>query len=545
LATRTLAGASLAALVLLCAPRAFAQAKTISRDATVIAIDSGDLVIDLGLAKGARDGQVVELWRPMRVKHPVTGQVITDRFRIGRVTLSQVQPTLSLARADEKMLRPPATGDLVIAPDLVPPKLEPAPTPLPAPTASTPTKAQGGVASSTPPSATPSSSGAKPNEMIVWSDPDTKELSDLFVAVTGWTPEARAQAYERFITKHPKSRYARVLTEEIAALRQPGTQKEGPAPYEFSFSPFDRLRPGQPQRVAIELDKRFLGGIVHVRHKGDVAYRSLVMEPIGEHYWAATLPGDATDEPGMQYFVEGVPKDGPSIAVVGTQVEPRDVEVEPRAFSGKKPGTLGQFNVQSEYASFNQKKRDDYLFQTEGTFGWRMRDDQVRAIRSGFGVFRGRGGSLADLDAGKPPTEVGLTYGYVEAEFGITPIYGIIVRPILGLRDKGIAGGAQGFFRVGSDLKTNLLIGGEILGTVGLRGIVQLDWRTIPRVPIVLRSEVTNQPAGLAGDVGVRTIAQAGYEIVPSLTASARVSYQGRTINHAGPGAGLGVNYQW
>jgi hypothetical protein len=89
------------------------------------------------------------------------------------------------------------------------------------------------------------------------------------------------------------------------------------------------------------------------------------------------------------------------------------------------------------------------------------------------------------------------------------------------------------------------MVGGEVLGTVGLRGIVQLDWRTIPRVPIMLRSEVTNQPAGTGGDVGARAIAQVGYEIVRDLTVDARLSYQGRTINHAGPGAGLGVGYQW
>ena len=42
-----------------------------------------------------------------------------------------------------------------------------------------------------------------------------------------------------------------------------------------------------------------------------------------------------------------------------------------------------------------------------------------------------------------------------------------------------------------------------------------------------------------------RAIAQVGYEIIDDLTLSARLSYQGRTINHAGPGAGLGVSYQW
>ena len=122
---------------------------------------------------------------------------------------------------------------------------------------------------------------------------------------------------------------------------------------------------------------------------------------------------------------------------------------------------------------------------------------------------------------------------------------GLIARPILGLREEGLTGGAQAFVRIGNDLETNLLIGGEELGSVGLRGVVELQWKTIPRVPILLRSEVTNEPAGIGGDIGARAIAQVGYEVAKDLAVSVRGSYQGRTINHAGPGAGGGVSYQW
>lgn len=79
------------------------------------------------------------------------------------------------------------------------------------------------------------------------------------------------------------------------------------------------------------------------------------------------------------------------------------------------------------------------------------------------------------------------------------------------------------------------------------------------RVPITLRSEVTNQPVGVsnnvqdpltgyltsrdAGDIGVRVIGQVGYRVLPTLTLALRGSYQGRTINHAGPGGGAAVVY--
>jgi hypothetical protein len=102
---------------------------------------------------------------------------------------------------------------------------------------------------------------------------------------------------------------------------------------------------------------------------------------------------------------------------------------------------------------------------------------------------------------------------------------------------------------------------------VGLRGITQIELRSIPRFLLLFRTEVTNQPTGTrsrneielgappaptaptlaedVGDVGARAIAEVGYELWPELVISVRGSYQGRTIRHAGPGAGGGVKYRW
>jgi hypothetical protein len=141
---------------------------------------------------------------------------------------------------------------------------------------------------------------------------------------------------------------------------------------------------------------------------------------------------------------------------------------------------------------------------------------------------------------------VGLTYGYLETELAPAAIYAFVLRAIVGLGQSGVGGGVQGFMRIGNDRKTNLLLGGEVLSGVGLRGIAQLEWSATPKFPIMFRTEVTNQPVGYAGgDVGVRLIAQAGYRITDHLTAALRASYQGRTINHAGPGGGAAVEYAW
>jgi hypothetical protein len=517
--------------VALAAPVLHAATPPLSKpvEGTVVAIDSGDLVLDIGSAAGVRPGQVVELWRPMRIRHPVTGKALVDRFKIGSVRLIEVQAVLSLGKVDGAPSRAPAAGDQIVVP------AEAAAPPGPSPervTSPAPTAVQAESAARVPAPAP-----------TVPADPEAKQLSDLFGALQGTDTTVRVRAYQTFLRAHPQSRFAKVLREEIDALRK-SEQAEGAV--DLSFAPLDRLRPGVPQRFAIELDTRFVGAVVHVRRRGVPAYRSIPMESVGPRYWAATLPGDAITEPGAEYFVEGVPKAGRPVAVIGTAETPKVSTVDARPLAGKQQGTLAQLALASELASFNHARANDFVFQTEGTFGWRMKDVGVRAVRSGFGIIRGKGGTLAELDQlGQAPRDVGLTYGWVEAELATSRDFALLARPIIGLREGGVTGGAQGFFRIGNDLSTNLMIGGEVLGTVGLRGVVQLDWRTIPRVPIVVRSEVTNQPAGVGGDIGARAIAQVGYEIMRDLAVYARGSYQGRTITHSGPGAGAGVSYQW
>lgn len=492
-----------------------------STEGTVIAIDAGDLVVDLGTASGVRAGQTVELWRPMKLRHPVTGKVLVDRFRIGSVRLAEVENVLSLARGDTSTFqRPPATGDIVVVPSVPPP-------PAKEPTGPSPTTTRAAGATVT----------------FVSADPEAKALSDLFSNLEGTTPARRAAAYTAFLDAHPQSRFTKVLREEIEALSRPTAT---PAQFQSSFVPIERLKPGAAQHYAIELDTRFVGAVIHVRQRGASGYRSIPMAAVGPRYWTATLPGDAIDPKGVEYFVEGVPKAGAPVAVIGSANAPEETAVDARPTTGKQAGTLAQLSLSSEIASFNVKRANDYVFQTEGAFGWRMKDTGVRAVRSGFGVLRGKGGSLVDLDQlGVPARDVGLTYGWIETELAPSRTFSLIARPIIGLREGGATGGAQGFFRIGNDLQTNLMIGGEVLGTVGLRGVVQLEWKTIPRVPILVRSEVTNQPAGVGGDIGARAIAQVGYEVVRDLSIAIRGSYQGRTINHAGPGAGAGVSYQW
>jgi hypothetical protein len=294
------------------------------------------------------------------------------------------------------------------------------------------------------------------------------------------------------------------------------------------------------------------------------------MRAAGSGYFRGDIPAQQLRPPAVEYFIEAVGADERSVSVLGADASPLSLAVQPRPVAHAK-NLEASVTLLTDYADWNRLRGNDRVWQTEGTMGVRITDVGLRAVRSGFGVYRGRGGSVDELDNLGISRPVGLTYGYLEGEFGASSFTGLIGRVIIGLQETGVTGGAQAFVRLGNDKATNLLLGGEVLGGVGLRGITELNtslaqlipgFGALERVPIILRTEVTNQPAGQPKpidtstpgtgqisrertEVGVRGIVQVGYRIVPSCVIAVRGSYQGRSVRHSGPGAGAAVSYQW
>jgi hypothetical protein len=522
-----------------------ARAQGAATEGVVVQVENDDLVVDLGWSRGSAVGDEVEIWRPLRLHHPVTGRVITDRFLIGKLRLVQVRPNMSLAKPEGDLARPPEAGDVIVLakPATSAPSTEdlsPRHGALPAPPASSPAVAPA------------------PSTAVAPSDPEAALLTQLFDSLQGSSVPARIRAYESYVYAHPQSRYVKVLWAEArdlhklvdgggVAQRAPAVASAEAEPLSAEAQPVERVVAGTPLSVAVALHGPASGAVLHARRSGQETYTSLPMVKVGPEYWSATIPSETVQAPALEWFIEGVASDG-THPVIGDPTTPHTADVQDvQPKQARK--VLGQAQIWTDYASFNTKAPNDYVWQTEGYMGARFDDVGVRALRTGFGVYRGVGGTLADLDSNDPRrnqgTSVGLTYGYLETEFGIVPTFSIVARGLMGLREDGLNGGASGFVRIGSDLKTNLLLGGEVLGGIGLRGVTEFDWNVFERWPIMLRSEVTNQPAGVGSDVGVRLIGQAGYKLLPHLVLSARASYQGRTISHAGPGAGAALGYTW
>jgi hypothetical protein len=539
-------------------PRARAAERAV--EGHVVQLDKADIVIDLARPQGAKDGAIVELWRPIKLKHPITGAELSDQFLLGRLRLTQVRGALSFARPQGVLAREPRPGDVVIlrlaaAPD----SGKEATSPVLPPAAQVQAD-PGAVGAVTPPA--PVVTHGPPAASAV-TDPEANEVLALLAAVKGKGVRPRVLAYEAHVRKFPNGRYAAVLWEESQKLRQLlllEAKTAGIKPVLRTFAAPEEGRAGVPITFGIELGEAS-GAVLHARSPTEVSYTSLPMQAAGDGYYTAPLPAERIKTPSVEYFIEATTPNGEAVAVVGEAQAPQRLKVVEAPRPTPPPLHASIANVSTDYANWNLGHTNDIVWQTEGFVGIRLRDEGIRALRTGFGVYRGRGGSLDDLDNRKlDGRTVGLTYGYLEGEYGITHFTGLIGRAVVGLQKSGVSGGMQLHLRLGNDQATNLTLGGEVLGTIGLRGITQLELATFPNVPIVLRTEVTNQPAGTSahgreegeagdsngrGDVGARAIAQVGYRFLPALVVSVRGSYQGRTINHAGPGVGGGITFLW
>lgn len=514
----------------------------------IVGVEDGKLIVDVGARIGATAGLTAELWRPLKVKNPVTGRLVEDRYRIGALRLTEALDVMSFAEPEGEQRRPPSPGDIIVV--RVPAVAR---------------GAQGAAARAVPEAA------AAP---LPAADPDAAAVTLLLESLRGKSPEARIREMKAWVGKNPRNRFVPSITEELTTLQRLVVERQAPRaagapplaaplpvePGLLHFLPPRRGLEGERLELGVELSGDVRGAVLHTRHAREVAYASTRMEAAGRRFWVGTVPAERVRDPVLEYFIEAVRPDGSTLALVGDAERPLRIATPEKPRPKPPLSHTSVASIYTDYADYNRLRGNDWLSQTEGYFGMRLADLGVRAVRTGFGVYRGKGGSIFELDVQElTPRAAGLTYGYLEGELGVSRIVSFIGRLSVGLGQGGVTGGGQAHLRIGSDIETNLVVGGEVLGGIGLRGDAQLELSPKGLVPVMIRTEVTNQPAGVASegltggasvarrasDVGGRVILQAGYRIVPSFVVFGRISGEGRTINHAGPGFGGGFAFEW
>src|SRR5262249_1510970 len=130
----------------------------------------------------------------VEVRHPVTRQVLRDRFFIGQVRVEQAGAALSLVRPVAQPAREPGVGDVVDVPRAVV-------APPPPPRAPQPPQQ---TAAQAPP------------------DPEIAAVPALFEASLGKPPPERIRLYAAYVEQHPQTPYRAALIEDAQLLNTLG-----------------------------------------------------------------------------------------------------------------------------------------------------------------------------------------------------------------------------------------------------------------------------------------------------------------------------------
>lgn len=510
-----------------------AAAKTTTSGA-VVRIDGDDVYLDLTRDE-VRHGTELRIYRKVVVRHPVTGRKLEDRFVIGLLKVAQAGASMSLAHPMGTPSHPLAVGDVVEG--------------AAAPEAPSPAE-RGEEQAPEPPS------------------PAEAEVVQAWRATLGRPPAARMAVWKQYLARNPDSPYADAVRDEIGAMRYLAehppsppsadalrAQAKGRLASSVRGQPLTRTTEGRPTEIALTFDPdgpvRSL--LLYVRPSDPKqAYEKVPMHLDGNGHGRATVPEAVVVPPRFDYFVVAVGDHGTSAPVMGRADHPRHVQVEPEGRAEAEGPPRSRVRLSTDVASFHGKVGDDWLVITEGDFLYRVLAGPLYGVRVGYGHFHGEGAPLSVLDAGGPTEVAAFTYGYFELELQLHRLFAVMARATVGLgqlgrdvgQESGLRGGFQLRLRIGPERGTNLVLAGETIPEIGQRAYLALHWEAIEAWPMGAEVEVTDQPVN-SGDLAVRGVLEAGRRFADVATLSARVSFQGRRIEHAGFGAGLALTFDF
>ena len=437
---------------------------------------------------------------------------------------------------------------------------------------------------------------------------EAEAAKGVWQATLGKAPKDRIAMWEAFLAGNPDSPYSKAVNTEIASLRQqmaaeaalteklvePDTRQA-----DLRVQRLASLQPGVDldSPIVVHAPKNvYQGTEVHLsftvlapraverawlyyRQSGEGSFHRTNLTADGDMYMRGSIPADAVKPPGIELFVEvSGPGDEAPAPVIGSQEYPKRISVQKQV--EERPADIdnrSRVTLFTDYVDFDGGFGNgfDQYIHAEVDFMYRFYKP-IYAVRVGFGTLGGIGGPKDIID-NDPETclddggnyrcrRVTFTYAYAEFEYRLKnqPI-SVMVRPQFGngSLDSRRSSNGQGCFtgdrdlceifssaglrlrlRIGEERKTNLTLGVGVTQQIGTVFEAAYSWDVIPKFPIKISAQVTDQP--VPEDYGVRLIGDIGWRSkFDWLYPSVRISYQARDVDHAGLSGGAAINFDW
>jgi hypothetical protein len=541
--------------LLLGSPAALAQ---VAPDAQgrVLRIDGVDLYATIGLDQGVRDDDVVLVYRTVSVPSPSGSGELQDLFYLGNARVVEAGSALSRVRAGPELARQIKVGDAIrIRPLVRELPSEPAPVVDAAPTATA------ADAPSAEPAETPAATAPAAADPV-----DLQAFRLTFERAAGVPTSERLGLWLRFLEAYPESDLAPAVQRELEALAEEPPKRpvivssqperapervmveptatppepERPA-LELRATALAQVEPGQPVRVLLTAPEieRVAVAQLYYRRAEETVYRFVPMQPYGDTAMVGTLPADAVQAPGVDWYVAVQDSEGEEHRTTSMQT-PWPLKVDSPHGERGDGRTVSELAFGYDYADFYYLRGIDRFHVTRLDYLHRL-FGPLYSVRLGFGRYVGTGGLTETIDdtqgngVDEALVQLGFEYGYTALEFHPDDILGLTVEGMVGVMPDGLGYGVEGLLRVGPEQGANLLVGVGTIKDIGTSYSVRMHWTTVPRVPMAASVVVTDEPSSEDSDWGVRFAYSPRFELARWLAIEATVGYQLRNIHHQGP----------
>lgn len=518
------------ALIVVCAMVAIARADDAIVRGAVVKVEAQEIYVDLGRDRGIVDGAALRLKRPIALRHPVTRAMVDDWIPIGSASITQAGSVMSRAVLGE-LVTDVKVGD--VAEVLVvgaPPPAQPSQPQTPAPPV----------------------------------DPQTAEVLALFAQQAGQSLDARIASWERFLSTRPGSPFAEAIRRDLDflhelrdELRPPTVARDTQAIASVQHNPLMTAPANSPIPVVFVLDQpeHVASAYLHFRPAGARTYRSLLLVREGNIYLRGVIPAEVVQPPGLEYFVEVSTPAGRSGLALGSPEQPVEVEVAGPPIIEKFASRPGRSSVKLggeylDFATFDSRTdgdHRDHMVTANVDFTYRL-DRTVESLGVGYGVYSGAGGYANTVwTPDQPLPRSGFDYGYADIEIGGRTDSHVHLsgggQLIAGVGRSGFGLGVEGRFRIGDRDQTNLMLSARTIDQVGWLSLVRFGTRLAQPLLFGVSVAATNQPND--GDIGVKLGTDVEVLAGQSTSLLLEASWQGRSIDHGGLGAGAGLGVYW
>jgi hypothetical protein len=493
---------------------------------SVVRVEAKEIYVSLGAARGVSPGAALRIKRPINLKHPVTHAVVHDWLPVGSASITEAGGEMSRAVVGD-LVMDIKVGDiaevLIDRPD--------------------------------PP---------QPTEHVaaVPVDPATAEVLGEFSAQSGQPLDVRIAGWERYLSSHPGSRFATGVRRELDELRGLREQMQPPSALEGStriavvaHDAPATARPSEPLQLSFVLDQpeRVASAYLHYRPIGAATYRAMLLRREHEMYLRGVIPAEVMRAPGIEYFVEvSAPNGRTGIALASPQA-PIAVEVAAPPLLDKFAAQPGRSSVRMmfdalDFRTFDSRTGDrtDHMERATVDFTYWL-GTVIQSVGVGAGVYAGTGGLRnAVWMPGMEAPESAFHFGYADIELGghleHTPA-SIGGQVIAGVGRDGFGLGAEGRVRIGDRFGTNLAFVARSIDQVGWLSEVRFGTRPTTPLGVGISVGATDQPT--EGDTALVLGTELELFAIRNVSITARGSWQGRSVAHAGLGGGGGVAFNW